>query len=164
VGPLGGKGDNWLGSLGRGYVASRYLQGCNHHLCRLWTDGLTPTSKYWTYWSHAGDMGPVSWGSCVTIGPKLLFPTTGLSHGRRNEATQDDGWVSLSLVAKTSSGCRGLFWLRESQWKVVTYGDYPREVYAGRAWTGVGSVRGMLVGFSPAGCTLIRIVVTLRYE
>jgi hypothetical protein len=31
-------------------------------------------------------------------------------------------------------------------------------------WTGVGSVCGMLVGVSPAGCTSIRIATTLGYE
>jgi hypothetical protein len=87
-----------------------------------------------------------------------------MSHGRRNKATQDDGWVSLSLIAKTFSGCRGLFRLRGSQQKVVTYGDCPQKAYVGRAWTGVGSVRDVLVGFSPAGCTSIRIAVTLGYE
>jgi hypothetical protein len=48
--------------------------------------------------------------------------------------------------------------------KVATYGDYPQEAYAGRTWTGVGSIRVMLVGFSPAGCTSIRIAATLGYE
>jgi hypothetical protein len=41
-------------------VASRHLQCCRSCLCQLRTDGLTPVSKYWTYWSHAGDMGLVS--------------------------------------------------------------------------------------------------------
>jgi hypothetical protein len=67
------------------------------------------------YRSNAGDMGPVSYDSCVTIGTKLFSPTLGLSHGRRNEATQDDSWASLSLIAKTSSGCRGLFRLHGTQ-------------------------------------------------
>jgi hypothetical protein len=49
-------------------------------------------------------------------------------------------------------------------WKVATYGDPPQEAYAGRTWTGAGSIRVMLVGFSPAGCTSIRITATLRYE
>jgi hypothetical protein len=49
-------------------------------------------------------------------------------------------------------------------WKVATYGDHPQEVYAGRTWTGVGSIRVVLVRFSPAGCTSIRIAVTLGYE
>jgi hypothetical protein len=49
-------------------------------------------------------------------------------------------------------------------WKVATYGDCPQEAYTGRTWTGVGSVRVVLVGFSPAGCISIRITVTLGYE
>jgi hypothetical protein len=48
--------------------------------------------------------------------------------------------------------------------KVATYRDRPREAYAGRTWTGVGSVCVVLVGFSPAGCTSIRIAATLGYE
>jgi hypothetical protein len=38
------------------------------------------------------------------------------------------------------------------------------KAYAGPAWTGVGSVRDVLVGFSPAGCTSIRIAATLGYK
>jgi hypothetical protein len=48
--------------------------------------------------------------------------------------------------------------------KVATYGDRPQEAYAGRMWTGMGSVRVMLVWFSPTGCTSIQIAVSLRYE
>jgi hypothetical protein len=48
--------------------------------------------------------------------------------------------------------------------KVATYEDRPQEAYAGRLWTGMGSVRVVLVEFSPAGCTSIRIAATLRYE
>jgi hypothetical protein len=48
--------------------------------------------------------------------------------------------------------------------KVATYGDRPQEAYARRTWTGMGSVCVMLVGFSPVGCTLIRIAAPLRYE
>jgi hypothetical protein len=164
AGLLWESGDSWLGRSGSGDVASRHLQGCSPHLCRLRTVQLAPVNKYWTYRSHAGDMSPVSWCSCVIIGPKSLSPTLGLSHGRRNEVTQDDGWASLSFVAKTSFRCRGMFQLRGSQWKVVTYGDYPQKAYAGRVWTGVGSLRGILVGFSPVGCTSIGIATTLGYE
>jgi hypothetical protein len=49
-------------------------------------------------------------------------------------------------------------------WKVATYRDRPQEAYTGRTWTGVGSVRAMLVGFSPAGCTSIQITASLRFE
>jgi hypothetical protein len=41
-------------------MESRHLQGCSSRLCRLRTVRLAPVSKYWTYRSHAGDMGPVS--------------------------------------------------------------------------------------------------------
>jgi hypothetical protein len=44
-------------------MKSQRIQGCSPRLCRLRTDGLAPTSKYGTYRSHAGDMGP---GSLVT--------------------------------------------------------------------------------------------------
>jgi hypothetical protein len=109
VEPLGESGDSWLGRSGSGYVASQHLQGCSPCLCRLRTDGLAPRASIER--SHAGDMGTVGWCSCVTIRSKPLSPTPGLLHGRKNEATQDNGWSGLSLVVKTSSGCRGLFWL-----------------------------------------------------
>jgi hypothetical protein len=48
--------------------------------------------------------------------------------------------------------------------RVATYGDRPQEVYAGRTWTSMESVRVVLVGFSPAGCTSIQITATLGYE
>jgi hypothetical protein len=57
---LGGKGRPSVGKVGDWYVKSRYLQGCSPCLCRLRIDGLAPVSKYWTYRSHAGDMGPVN--------------------------------------------------------------------------------------------------------
>jgi hypothetical protein len=49
-------------------------------------------------------------------------------------------------------------------WKVATYGDRPEEAYAGCTWTSVGGVHVVLVGFSPVGCTSIRIAATLGYE
>jgi hypothetical protein len=48
--------------------------------------------------------------------------------------------------------------------KVTTYGDRLQEAYAGYIWTGVGSVRVVLIGFSPTGCTSIQIVTTLEYK
>jgi hypothetical protein len=52
----------------------------------------------------------------------------------------------------------------DDSYKVAMYGDCPQEAYIGRTWTGVGSVRVMLAGFSPAGCTSIRITATFKYE
>jgi hypothetical protein len=60
AGPLGGKWRPSIVKVGEWYVESRHLQSGSPFLCRLRTDGLTPASKYWMYWSHAGDMGPVT--------------------------------------------------------------------------------------------------------
>jgi hypothetical protein len=56
--------DSWLGMSGSRYVASRHLQGCSPRLCRLRIIRLAPVSKYWTYRSHAGDIGPVNLAVC----------------------------------------------------------------------------------------------------
>jgi hypothetical protein len=42
----------------------------------------------------------------------------------------------------------------------ITWDTYGRGSYVNRAWKACG----MLVGFFPVGCTLIQIIVTLRYE
>jgi hypothetical protein len=83
-------------------------------------------------------------------------------------------WVrTRGSVSRRAVDCVGSHFSRE-QWdlsksigasqKVAMYGDRPQEAYAHRMWTGVESVRVVLVGFSPAGCTSIRIAVTFRYE
>jgi hypothetical protein len=71
-----------VGKVGEWCVESRHLQDYSPHLCRLRNDVLAPTSKYWTYRSHAGVMGPVSWCSCVTTWLKPLSPFPRLSWGR----------------------------------------------------------------------------------
>jgi hypothetical protein len=48
--------------------------------------------------------------------------------------------------------------------KVAMYVDCPQEAYAGRTWIAMGSISVMCIGFSPAGCTSIRIIATLGYE
>jgi hypothetical protein len=60
------------------------------------------------YRSHNCDMSSVSWCSCVTTWLKPLSPTSRLSWGRWNQVTQDGDRASLSSIAKTSPGCRGL--------------------------------------------------------
>jgi hypothetical protein len=76
--------------------------------------------------------------------------------------TTQPGWeVELGAFF---SGAVNLSNCVESVWKVVAYGDRPQEAYARRTWTGVESVRVVLAGFSPAGCTSIRITVTFGYE
>jgi hypothetical protein len=51
-----------------------FLCGCPC-LCRLWTEGLVPGRKYWTYRSHASDLGLVSLvaGHPQVLGLNLLL-------------------------------------------------------------------------------------------
>jgi hypothetical protein len=44
--PLGEKWRLLVGKIGECDVERWHLQGCRPRLCRLRTDGLTPTSKY----------------------------------------------------------------------------------------------------------------------
>jgi hypothetical protein len=44
------------------------------------------------------------------------------------------------------------------------YGDLLHEAYVGHTWTGMGSVRIVLIGFFHIGCTSIQIAATLGYE
>jgi hypothetical protein len=44
------------------------------------------------------------------------------------------------------------------------YVNCSQEVYAGRMWTGVGSVHIVLIGFFPTEYLSIRITATLGYE
>jgi hypothetical protein len=60
---VGSLGEKWRSSVEKfkeWYVVSRNLQGCSPCLCQLMTNGLASVSKYWTYRSYIGDMGPVS--------------------------------------------------------------------------------------------------------
>jgi hypothetical protein len=66
MGPLGETGGSSVGKSGESDVASWDLQGGNPCMCQLRIDVLAPMSKYWTYWSHAGVMSPVSRCSLLT--------------------------------------------------------------------------------------------------
>jgi hypothetical protein len=66
-----------VGKDGESDVESRHLQGYRTRLCRLRIDGLAPVSKYWTYWSHAGDMGLVNRVACSSI-DAWLNPTASM--------------------------------------------------------------------------------------
>jgi hypothetical protein len=77
VGPM----EHSEGRGGESVVAIlRFLCG-SPCLCRLRTEGLIPVSKYWMYRSHAGDMDPVSWCSCVTTWSKPLPLLQGYREG-----------------------------------------------------------------------------------
>jgi hypothetical protein len=109
------------------------------------------------YRSHAGDMGLVN----LVVGHRQELGLRPLLHWLVRERS----WVrTRGSVSRRAVDCVGSPFSQE-QWnlsksvsalrKVATYGDRSREAYAERTWTGVGSVRVMLVGFSPTGCTSI---------
>jgi hypothetical protein len=132
---------------------------------RLRTEGLVPMSKYWMYWSHASDMGPVNLVACY----RQIFGLSALlqwlcwerNWGRSHRPLSRAGrWSQEHFFSKAVNLSNSI----GSVWKVAMYEDRPQEGYVGRTWTGMESVRGVIIGFSPAGCTSIRIVVTLRYE
>jgi hypothetical protein len=111
-------------------------------------------------------MGPVN----LVVGHRQELGLCPLLHWLVRERS----WVQThGSVSRRAVDCVGSPFSQE-QWnlsksvgasrKVATYGDHPQEAYAGRTWTGVESVRVVLVEFSPTGCTSIRIVVTLGYE
>jgi hypothetical protein len=89
------------------------------------------------------------------------------------------GWLGREIGYGPTDRSAGVLWIVSGallsgavtlsnfvggSWNFATYGDRPQEAYAGRTWAGVGSVRVVLLGFSPAGRTSIRIAVTLEYE
>jgi hypothetical protein len=118
------------------------------------------------YRSHAGDMGPVN----LVVGYRQELGLRPLLHWLARERS----WVrTRGSVGWRAGDCARSPFSRE-QWdssksigasrKVATYRDCPQEAYTRCTWTGVGSVCVILVGFSPAWCTSIRIAATLGYE
>jgi hypothetical protein len=61
---LGGPVEHSEGKGGVSAMAILRFLCYSTRLCRLSTEGLVPMSKYWTYWSHAGDMDQVSLVAC----------------------------------------------------------------------------------------------------
>jgi hypothetical protein len=164
--PLVGKWRPSVGKVREWYVASRHLQGCSPRLCHLRTDGLTPVSKYWTYQSHADVYRPSkssSWLPTVA----WLYPHCFIGWLMREtgygpiDRSADMLWIVLgaffsgvvTLLNSVDDYMKGCY-----MW--TTWDTYGLGPYMGWAWKSCG----VLVGFSPAGCTSIRITVTLRYE
>jgi hypothetical protein len=83
-----------------GYVASQHLQDCSPRLCRLRTIRLAPVSKYWTYRSHACDMGPVN----LVVGHRQELGLRPLLHW----LAQERSWVQTrGSVSRRAVDCVG---------------------------------------------------------
>jgi hypothetical protein len=111
-------------------------------------------------------MGPVN----LVVGHRQELGLRPLLHW----LVQERSWVQThGSVSWRAVDCVGSPFSQE-QWnlskfvgasqKVATYEDRLQEAYVGRTWTGLGSVRVVLVGFSLVECTSIRIAATLGYE
>jgi hypothetical protein len=146
-------------------MESWHLQGCSPRLCRLRTVRLAPVSKYLSYRSHTGDMGPVS----LVIGcqQELEFPHCSLAIvGEKLVTDPRIGWPSCCELCREPffSGVVDLFKSIDECMKGcymwIAWDTYGHRPYTDWAW----KTCGVLVGFFPVGCTSIRITVTLGYE
>jgi hypothetical protein len=160
---LGKSGWSSVGKDGENDVKSWHLQGSCPWLCQLRTDVLTPMSKYWIYWSHAGDIGPVNWCS-LFVNRWLTFTYCFNGYERRENGRRliDKSIGVLGIVS-------GAFFLRaivfiQLYW-VCTKGCYIRVLP-------IKSIRAAYVDWcenhtyhlyqvSPVGCISIWIAVTL---
>jgi hypothetical protein len=156
-GHLGGSVEHSKRKGGESVVAiPRFLCG-SPRLCQLRTEGLVPMSKYWTYRSHANDIGPVSLvASC--------WQTLGFLHYFIGWLGRKTGYVPVNRSVGVLWIVSGALFLGSSDsvgdsWKVATYGDRPQEVYAGGTWTSVGSVCVMLIRFFPC-----RVYIDLNHR
>jgi hypothetical protein len=135
---LGESGDSWLGRSGSGYVASRHFQGYSPRLCRLRIVRLAPARRYWTYRSHAGDMGPVS--LVVVCQQELDFsPLLCDCCGREAGYGPTDQmdvvlWIVSGDLLECSGSVQIYWWLYER----LPYVDHMRYIWS---WT----IRGLIM-------------------
>jgi hypothetical protein len=155
-----------VGKVGECDVESRHLKGCSPRLYRLRTNGLVSVSKYWTYWSHVRDMGPISLvagrqqkvgfaSHCFNV---CLWRETGY---RPVDWSFGVLWIVSGDIFLGSNGPAQLCWWLCERLLCVDHVGYicSRTIHrlsVGCVWR-VGQV-------SPAGCISIRIVATLGYE
>jgi hypothetical protein len=164
-GHLGGPVKHSEGKGGESAIAIlRFLCG-SPRLCQLRNERLVPVSKYWTYRSHASDMGPVRLVACCRYMFGFLHCFIGWL-GREIEYGPMDRSAGVLWIVSGAlfSGVVTLSNSVGDSWKIATYGDRPQKAYTGYTWTDVGSVRVVLIGVFLAGCASIRIVVTLENE
>jgi hypothetical protein len=144
-GPLVERGGPSVEKVGEWCVESRHLQGCSLHLCQLRTDGLTSANKYWTYQSHASDMGPVSLLAChrQELGLSLLL----------HWLAWERNWVRThGSIGQRAGDCVGSPFSREQwdpfksigdSWKIVM--RWPREIRM--VWDHTQTELGMRVAY-----------------
>jgi hypothetical protein len=165
----GGFGEKWRPSVQKveeWYVKSQHLQGCRPHLCRLRNDGLVPCKQVLNIPIACHRYGPGKPSSQLSI-KAWLFPTASMVIVGAKLGT--DPWINQPLCYELCrepffSGAVNLFKSVDDYMKGcymwTAWDTYGRGPYVDREWKACG----VLVGFSLAWCTSIRITVTLGYE
>jgi hypothetical protein len=151
--PLRESGGPLVGKGGECDMKSLHLQGCSHCLCQLRTEWLVPMSKYWTYWSHIGDIVPVNrcslWPTDAWIFCTASMAVVGEKLGMDPRIGQP---VCCGLGREPFfSGAVDLFNSVDNSWKVVIYEDCTHEAYEWHTWTGVKSVCIVCIRFPLQG-------------
>jgi hypothetical protein len=151
---------------GSGYVVSWHLQGCSHRLCQLRTVRLAHMSKYWTYRSRAGDMGPIN----LLVGHRqelgLRPPASLASSGEKLGTDPRIGQLACCGLCQEPFFSRAVGSVQIC--RRLVKGCHVRGPPAGSVrwayvdWRGKRTCRVDRV--SPAGYTSIQIAVTLGYE
>jgi hypothetical protein len=166
AGPLGEKWRPLVRKDGECDVKSRHLQGCSPHLCWLRIDGLVPHEQVLNvpiiYWY----IGPVNLVACHRQKLDLSLLLYWLWGGRETwwgcrSVSRRVGDVVESPYFLGAVGSIQIYrWLVKGYYMWTTWDTYDRGSYVDRAWKACG----VLVGFSLAECTSIRITVNLGYE
>jgi hypothetical protein len=146
-----GKWITWKGRVGRALWLLLCSKVIAPYMYRLRTVLFWPRlTSFALYWPHVGFMGPVKPSSPVTtLSNRSSFEVV---CWRENEVAQDDGWAGRLLGANTSSREHGpRFDLEGTSRTVVIHETW--EAKHTTCW----------LGYSTAGCTPIRITVTLSY-
>jgi hypothetical protein len=165
VGPLGGKWRPSVGKVRKWYVESRHLHGCSPRLSWLRTDGLSPRVSIERTDRMLIFMGPASLIAGYQQMSAFLHCFIGWLRREAGYGTTDRSagvlWiVSEALFLGSSDYVQRCRRLVKGCYALNAWDTYGIEPYVDWAW----KAYGVLVRFSPAAYTSIRITATLRYE
>jgi hypothetical protein len=121
-------------------------------MCRLRTDRLAIVSKYWTYWSHAGDMSPVSLVVChqqmLSLSALLQWLCWERSRGEsRGPLSRAKRWSREHFFSGAVHLSNAINDFTKGCYMQTTWDMYGRGLYADRGW----KVCGVLIRFPLQG-------------
>jgi hypothetical protein len=146
-------------------MESRHLQGCSARLCRLRTNELVLTSKYWTYRSHAGVYGSSKPSSLSTTEAWLKLTASLVNSGEklgtdpRSVSQRAVDYVGSPFFSGAVGSVQICYWFVKDCYTFTVWDTYGLGPYADWAWDACV----VLVGVFSTVCTSIRIAATLEY-